>query len=46
MSTPHLIQTIFTIVIATLIIWGLFNEQKLINFEDKLIEKWKERKTK
>ena len=46
MSTPHLIQTIFEISVASFIVWGLFNEQKLIDFEDKLIAKWKERKTK
>ena len=46
MSASFLIQTICEILVAAFIIWGLFNEQKLINFEDKLIEKWKERKTK
>ena len=46
MSTSFFIQTICEILVAAFIIWGLFNEQKLINFEDKLIEKWKERKTK
>lgn len=46
MSTPYLIQTICEILVAAFIIWGLFNEQKLIDFEDKIIAKWKARKSK
>lgn len=46
MSASFLIQTICEIVVAAFIIWGLFNEQKLIDFEDKLIAKWKARKSK
>ena len=46
MSTSFLIQTICEILVAAFIIWGLFNEQKLIDFEDKLIAKWKARKSK
>ena len=46
MSTPYLIQTICEISVASFIIWGLFNEQKLIDFEDKIIAKWKARKSK
>lgn len=46
MSTLYIIQTICEILVAAFIIWGLFNEQKLIDFEDKLIEKWKARKLK
>lgn len=46
MSTLHLIQTICEILVAAFIIWGLFNEQKLVDFEDKIIAKWKARKSK
>ena len=46
MSASFLIQTICEILVAAFIIWGLFNEQKLIDFEDKLIAKWKARKSK
>ncbi len=46
MSASLLIQTICEILVAAFIIWGLFNEQKLIDFEDKLIAKWKARKSK
>lgn len=37
--------TIFTIVFATVCIIGLFMEDKLIAFEDKIIEKFRNRKT-
>ena len=46
MSTPHLIQTICEILVAAFLIWGLFNEQKLIDFEDKIVAKWKAKKSK
>ena len=46
MSASFLIQTTCEILVAAFIIWGLFNEQKLIDFEDKLIAKWKARKSK
>lgn len=38
------LQTIIEFVIAGFIIWGLFNEDKLVNFEDKIIEKFKNKK--
>lgn len=46
MSTPHLIQTIFEILMVAFIIWGIINEQKLVDFENKIIDKWKARKSK
>ena len=46
MSASFLIQTICEFLVATFLIWGLFNEQKLIDFEDKIIAKWKARKSK
>ena len=46
MSTPHLIQTIIEIAFGVFFIWGFWNEEKLANFEDKIIAKWKARKSK
>ena len=41
MSTQHLIQTIFEILMATFLIWGLFHEDILADFEKRLFEKIK-----
>ena len=41
MSTQHLIQTIFEILIATFLIWGLFNEDIIADFEERLFKKIK-----
>ena len=41
MSTQHLIQTIFEILIATFLIWGLFNEDIIADFEERLFKKMK-----
>ena len=46
MSTPHLIISIFEILAVAFVIWALFNEQKLVDFEDKIVAKWKTRKSK
>ncbi len=46
MSTPHLIISIFEILAVAFVIWALFNEQKLVDFEDKIVVKWKARKSK
>ena len=46
MSTLHLIQTICEILVIGFIVWGYFNQSKLVNFEDKIIAKWKARKSK
>lgn len=46
MSTPYIIRTIIEILVAAFLIWGLFNEEKLVNFEDKIVAKWKARKSK
>ena len=35
MSTTHAIQTIIEIVFAALLIWGVFNEDKFVAFEEK-----------
>ena len=41
MSTPHLIQTIFEILMATFLIWGLFHEDIIVDFEDRIFKKMK-----
>jgi len=46
MSMPYVIRTICEVVVAAFIIWGLFHEQTLIDFEDQIIAKLKERKSK
>ncbi len=33
-----ILQTILEIAVAVFIIWGLFNEKKLIKFEDRIID--------
>lgn len=38
-----ILQTVIEFAIAGFIIWGLFNENKLVDFEDKIIEKIKRR---
>ena len=38
-----LLQTVIEFAIAGFIIWGLFNESKLVCFEDKIIDKIKKR---
>ena len=41
MSTPRLIQTICAILVAAFIIWGLFHEDILADFEKRLFKKIK-----
>ena len=41
MSTPHLIQTICEILVAAFLIWGLFHEDILVDFEKRLFKKMK-----
>ncbi len=36
-----ILQTVIEFAIAGFIIWGLFNESKLVDFEDKIIDKIK-----
>ena len=36
-----ILQTILEFGVAGFIIWGLFNEQKLVDFEDKVIDRIK-----
>ncbi len=36
MTLGMFLQTLFEIIAAGFIIWGLFNEQKLVKFEDKI----------
>lgn len=38
-----ILQTVIEFAIAGFIIWGLFNESKLVDFEDKIIDKIKRR---
>ena len=33
-----ILQTVFEFAVAGFIIWGLFNEKKLIKFEDRVID--------
>ena len=39
-----ILQTVIEFAIAGFIIWGLFNENKLVDFEDKIIAKIKSRR--
>lgn len=41
MSTPHLIQTICEILVASFLIWGLFHEDIFADFEKRLFKKIK-----
>ena len=38
-----ILQTIIEFAVAGFIIWGLFNEKKLVKFEDKIIDAVKRR---
>ena len=38
-----ILQTVLEFAVAIFIIWGLFNEQKLIKFEDRIIDAVKRR---
>ena len=38
-----ILQTVIEFAIAGFIIWGLFNESKLVDFEDKIIDRIKAR---
>ncbi len=33
-----ILQTVLEIAVAAFIIWGLFNEKKLVKFEDRVID--------
>ena len=46
MSTSYLIQTVCEILMVALLILSFLYEKRLINFEDKIVAKWKERKSK
>ena len=46
MSTPYLIQTIFEFAMVILLVLGMIFDQKIADFEKKIIVKWKARKTK
>lgn len=43
-STMFILQTVLEFAVAIFIIWGLFNESKLVDFEDRIIERIKKRK--
>ncbi len=32
----YIIQTIFEVAVVAFIVWGVFNEQKLVDFEEKV----------
>ncbi len=38
-----ILQTVFEFSVAGFIIWGLFNEQKLVKFEDRIFDVIKRR---
>ena len=38
------LQTIFEIVLASFVLWGIFNEDKLIKFEERLVAKLRNKK--
>lgn len=37
MNNTFALQSIFEILVAAFLIWGLFNEEKLVDFEDKVL---------
>ena len=41
MSTIHWIQTFFEIGLVAFVLWGLFNEDILVDFEKRLFKKIK-----
>lgn len=44
MNTAFIFVTLFEILFAAFIIWGIFNEEKLVRFEDKIRYKVKKGK--
>ncbi len=46
MSTLHLFQTVLEIVAVGFIIWGYFNQDKLVSFENKIKSHIKRRRLK
>ncbi len=44
MSAGMFIQTLFEVIAVAFVIWGLFNEQKLVKFEDRIKSHFKRRK--
>ncbi len=44
MSALHLFQTVLEIVAIGFIIWGYFNQDKLVSFEEKIKSQIKRRK--
>lgn len=44
--TMFMISSIFEIIAATFIIYGIFNEEKLVAFEEKIVKKIKNRSSK
>lgn len=43
MTSPQTIQTVFEFIIATALIWGLFNERRIAIWERKTFRKIKRR---
>lgn len=46
MSTAHAIQTFIEIALAAFLIWGVFNEDKFVAFEEKYFGWHKNKKAK
>ena len=40
----YIIQTIFEVAVVGFIVWGVFNEQKLVDFEEKVKANHRRRK--
>ena len=40
----YIIQTIFEVAVVAFIVWGVFNEQKLVDFEEKVKANHRRRK--
>lgn len=46
MSLLHILQTILEIGALAFIVWGIFNERRLVSFEDKIKSAFSRRKLK
>ena len=46
MSTLHLLQTILEVLAIGFIVWGYFNQDKLVSFENRIKAFFKRRKLK
>ncbi len=46
MSAIHTLQTVFELAVIIFIVWGFFNEDKLISFEKRLLSSLRRRRIK